>query len=124
MDKTELDVVIDRLETQHDLTVAEFEGVVRALHYLLPDDVAVGANLAQRLNATDHAMLIADHVFPNWAVHIRGRTNDRDGHWRCTLRENDRRDSDAYIGSGKSPVLSQAILAAIMRLAMLTHRDD
>lgn len=124
MDKTELNIVIKELETQHDLTVADFEGVVQALHYLLPDDVAVGANLAQRLNMTDDAMLIADHAFPNWTVHIRGRTNDKDGHWRCTLRENDSRDSDAYIGTGKSPILSQAILAAVMRLAISTHHDD
>jgi hypothetical protein len=34
------------------------------------------------------------------------------------LRENDSRDSDAAIGIGRSPVLGQAILAAVMRLAM------
>jgi hypothetical protein len=124
MDRTELNTVIEELETQHDLTVADFEGVVQAMHYLLPDDVATGANLAQRLNVTDDAMLVADHAFPNWNVHIRGRTNDKDGHWRCTLRENDSRDTDAYIGTGKSPVLSQAILAAIMRLAIAMHHDD
>ena len=124
MENTELKVIIDQLETQRDLSVADFEGVVQAMHYLLPDDVAVGANLAQRLNATDDAMLIADHVFPNWVVHIRGRTNDHDGHWKCTLRENDSRDNDAYIGSGKSPILSQAILAAIIRLAMAMYDDN
>ncbi len=124
MDKTELNIVIDELETQHDLTVADFEGVVQALHHLLPDDVAEGANLAERLNATDDAILVADHAFPNWNVHIRGRTNDKDGHWRCTLRETDSSDSDAYIGTGKSSVLSQAVLAAVMRLAMAVHNDD
>ena len=124
MDKTELNIVIDELETQHDLTVADFQGVVQALHYLLPDDAAEGAHLAERLNATDDAILVADHAFPNWNVHIRGRTNDKDGHWRCTLRETDSSDSDAYIGTGKSPVLSQAVLAAVMRLAMAVHNDD
>ncbi|MEH6738556.1 MAG: hypothetical protein V7695_08425 [Sulfitobacter sp.] len=124
MDKTQLNVVINELETQHDLTVADFETVVQAMHHILPDDVAVGADLAQRLNSTDDAMLIADHAFPNWYVHIRGRTNDKDGHWTCTLREKDGRDSDAYIGTGISPILSQAILAAVMRLGMATHRDD
>ena len=124
MDKTQLNFVIDELESRHDLTVADFERVVQAMHHILPDDVATGSNLAQRLNVTDDAMLIADHAFPNWNVHIRGRTNDKDGHWRCTLRENDSRDSDAYIGTGRSAVLSQAILAAVMRLAMATHHDD
>lgn len=123
MDKKQLNVVIDELETQHDLTVADFDTVVKAMHYILPDDVAVGSNLAQRLNASDDAILIADHAFPNWNVHIRGRANDKDGHWQCTLRENDTSDSDAYIGIGRSPVLSQAILAALMRLAIATHHD-
>jgi len=124
MDKAQLDFVINELETKHDLTVAGFDTVVQAMHHILPDDVAVGSNLAQRLNSTDDAMLIADHAFPNWNVQIRGRANDKDGHWKCTLRENDSRDSDAYIGTGKSPVLSQAILAAVMRLGMAIHHDN
>lgn len=124
MDKDQLKIVIDMLESQKNLTVADFDEVVQALHHVLPDEVAVGIGLAERLNHTDDAMLIADHAFPNWSVHIRGRTNEKDGHWRCTMRENDSRDSDAYIGSGKSPVLSQAILAAVMRLAMVLHRKD
>lgn len=123
MDIEQLNTVIDMLETQHDLTVANFDEVVQAMHHILPDDVDIGLDLAARLNHTDDAILIADHAFPNWTVHIRGRTNQKDGHWRCTMRENDSRDSDAYIGTGKSPVLSQAILAAIMRLAMAVHRD-
>jgi hypothetical protein len=35
------------------------------------------------------------------------------------LREGDGLDNDALIGSGRSPILGQAILAATMRLAML-----
>jgi hypothetical protein len=62
--------------------------------------------------------LIADDAYPNWSIHIRGRANDRDGRWRCTLRENDNRDSDAVIGIGWSPVLGQAVLAAVIRLTM------
>lgn len=123
MDKAQLNTVINMLETRHDLTVEDFEEVVQAMHHALPDDVAVGAGLALRLNNTDDAMLIADHAFPNWSVHLRGRANDKDGHWHCTLRENDSRDSDAYIGSAKSPVLSQAILAAVMRLAIAKHHN-
>lgn len=124
MEKEQLNTVIDMLEKQHNLTVADFDEVVQAMHHILPDDVALGIGLAERLNHTDDAMLIADHTFPNWTVNIRGRTNQKDGHWRCTMRENDQRDSDANIGIGKSPVLSQAILAAVMRLAISVHRND
>lgn len=123
MKDPELDVLIDELETRTDLTVAEFDGVARALGFLLPDVAGSEENLSERIGATDTAMHVADQAFPDWSVHIHGRANDKDGHWLCTLRENDERDNDAVIGSGRSPVLSQAILAATLRLAMTLHKE-
>ena len=123
MKDPELDVLLDELETRTDLTVADFDGVARGLTFLLPEVAGSEQNLAERIGTTDTAMHIADQAFPNWAVHIHGRANDKDGHWRCTLRETDGRDNDAAIGSGRSPVLSQAILAATMRLAMIVKQD-
>lgn len=115
MKDPELDILIKELETTRDMSIADFDGVSHALGFLLPD-----ANLPSidRIAITDHAILIADDAYPNWSIHIRGRANDADGHWRCTLRESDSRDSDAAIGIGRSPVLGQAILAAVIRLAM------
>ena len=118
MENPELDILIEELETRTDLTVADFDGVARALAFLLPNATGKEANLAERIGATETAMQIADEAFPNWIVHIHGRANDKDGHWRCTLRESDARDDDSVIGSGRSPVLAQAVLAATMRLAM------
>lgn len=119
MKDPELDVLIDELETRSDLTVADFDGVARAVAFLLPAVAQSEQNLSERIGATDTAMHVADQAFPNWSVHIHGRANDKDGHWHCTLRENDQRDNDTVIGSGRSPVLSQAILAATLRLAMM-----
>ncbi len=115
MKDPELDILIKELETARDISVAEFDGVVHALAFLLPD---VALPTPDLIAMTDQAILIADAAYPNWSIHIRGRTNDRDGHWHCTLRENDSRDSDAVIGIGHAPVLGHAILAAVMRLAM------
>ncbi len=115
MKDPELDILIKELETVRDISIAEFDGVVHALAFLLPNATLPAAD---QVGMTDQAILIADNAYPNWSIHIRGRTNDRDGHWHCTLRENDSRDSDAAIGIGRSPVLGQAILAAVMRLAM------
>jgi hypothetical protein len=115
MKDPELDILIKELETTRDMSIAEFDGVLHALAYLLPQTTLPSA---ENLSNTDAAMLFADEAYPNWSIHIRGRTNDRDGHWHCTLRENDSRDSDAAIGIGRSPVLAQAVLAAVMRLAM------
>ncbi len=118
MKDPELAILIEELETARDMSVAEFDGVIHALQFLLPHSDVVKGLTADYVGTTDHAMLVADDAYPDWTVHIRGRANDKDGHWRCTLRESDSRDSDAAIGVGRSPVLSQAILAAVIRLAM------
>ena len=118
----ELDVLINELETREAMTVADFEGVVHALEYMLPGKATEGIT-PQRIGSTDGAMQVADDAYPNWVVRIRGRTNDRNGHWRCTLREGDDRDNDAAMGTGRSPVLAQAILAAILRLSMMLRKD-
>lgn len=119
----ELDILIEELETRLDMPVADFAGVNNALHYLLPDEATKRVSETQ-ISSTDGAILVADAAYPNWSVHIRGRANDRDGKWRCTLRESDRRDNDMAIGSGRSPVLAQAILAAILRLSMTLNRNN
>jgi hypothetical protein len=97
------------------MSIADFDGVSHALAFLLPNATLPSTD---RIAMTDQAILIADEAYPNWSIHIRGRANDSDGHWHCTLRENDSRDSDAAIGIGRSPVLGQAILSAVVRLAM------
>lgn len=122
MKDPELDLLIDQLETRSDLTIAEFDAVIGALDFLLPGKAPKNATTPQRIETSDGAMLIADAAYPNWTVHIHGRANDRDGHWRCVLRESDTRDSDAAIGSGRSPVLAQAILAATLRLSMILSK--
>lgn len=114
----ELDILIEELESNADMPLADFEGVLNALRFVLPDadlqDVRV-----ESLATTDGALLVADDVYPNWFVGIHGRANDHNGHWHCTLRRNESRDNDDAIGSGRSPVLAQAILASLLRLAMI-----
>lgn len=124
MDTSKFAELIDTLETKRDMNTQDFAAVIEAMHHLISEGAVAGANLPLLQNTTDDAMLLADYAFPNWSVHLRGRTNDTNGHWRCTLRESDSRDSDAFIGTGKSPVLAQAVLAAVMRLSMTMHRHD
>jgi hypothetical protein len=123
MSDAELDVLIDRLETRNDLTAGDMAAVALALGHLRPDVVTDPSATARVIDDTDGAMHVADLAYPNWSVAVHGRANDRDGHWRCTLREGDVRDSDRVIGSGHSPVLSQAVLAALLRLADLTRSE-
>ncbi|GHE85952.1 hypothetical protein GCM10016455_01580 [Aliiroseovarius zhejiangensis] len=122
MKDPELDILIEELETQADMPIADFAGAVHALRFLLPGQIGQEVT-AERISTTDGALLVADDAYPNWAVSIHGRANDRDGHWRCSLRENDARDNDEAIGIGRSPVLAQAILAAVLRLSMIFKKD-
>lgn len=117
----ELALLIEELETSADMPIADFEGVLNALRFALPEHVSADLR-PERLANTDGALEVADDAYPNWGVHIHGRANDRDGHWRCTLRHDGFRDNDSAIGSGRSPVLAQAILAAVLRLAMITGK--
>ncbi|CUH98280.1 hypothetical protein [Leisingera aquaemixtae] len=123
MQDPELEILIGRLESQPDLTLADFDGVLHALAFLLPDAVPDDEHAAQRISTADGAMHVADDAFPDWDVHIRGRAYGKHGRWHCTLRENDARDNDAAIGVGQSPVLAQAILAAVLRLAMILKTE-
>ncbi|UWQ35345.1 hypothetical protein K3555_22725 (plasmid) [Leisingera sp. M527] len=123
MQDPELEILIDRLENEADLTLAEFGGVLHALAYLLPGAAPDDEQAAQHIGTADGAMHVADAAFPDWDVHIRGRAYGKHGRWHCTLRENDNLDNDAAIGLGKSPVLGQAILAAVLRLAMILKKD-
>lgn len=124
MKDPELDILINQLETCADLSIAEFDAVSGALGFLLSDGSLDTEPTPQRIATTDGAMLITDEAYPNWTVHIHGRANDKNGHWHCTLRESDTRDNDAVIGSGRSPVLAQAILAATLRLSMILSKKS
>lgn len=114
----ELDLLIEELETRGPMPLADFEGVLNALRFVLPDAVATGTR-PDALATADGALLVAGQAFPNWVVRLHGRANDRNGQWRCTLRRDDSRDNDEAIGVGRSPVLAQAILAAVLRLAVV-----
>lgn len=87
MKDQELQILIDELEQRSDMSPADFDGVAHALAYLLPDVAAETKNIGETIGTADGAILIVDHAYPNWSIHIRGRANDKDGHWRCSLRE-------------------------------------
>jgi hypothetical protein len=123
MKDPEIEVLIKELESSAGLTDAGLEGVIHALMFVLSEKVTEGVT-SHQIGTTDGAMHVADKAYPNWAVHVHGRANEKDGHWRCSLRENDSFDNDAAIGAGRSAILAQAILAAILRLSMILKKDD
>ena len=122
MKDQELQTLIDELETRSDLGPADYDGVGHALVFLLPEVADETKNLMEAVSSADGAIHVVDQAYPNWSIHIRGRANDKDGHWNCTLREGGMRDNDDVMGAGRSPVLAHAIIAAVFRLTASIKR--
>jgi hypothetical protein len=116
MKDKELEIVVEELESRVDLSTADFDAVVNALHYMMPDRFAATPNLDRHVDTLDGALRYVSQAYPNWVVDIHGAAQKKGGHWRCTLREGDTSDNDAAIGLGNAPVPSQAVLAALIRL--------
>lgn len=118
MKDRELEIVIEQLENQHDLSTADYDAVTKALLYLLPDQFAGPRGLDGHIDTVDGALRCVSHAYPNWIVDIHGSAGSKGGHWRCTLREGDTADNDGAIGSVHAPEPSRAVLAALFRLTV------
>ncbi len=109
---TGLETLAERIEeAETPLTGADAARVIEAIRKLRPE-LAVTAD---GLHSVEDLLHIADRVVPGWSILLRGKAREPDGHWHCTLRESSSRDSDEFIGNGKGPDLSSAVLAAILR---------
>ena len=116
MKDRELEIVVEQLERRGDLSAADYDGIVNALRYLLPDQFAATEDLARHIDTVDGALRCVGQAYPNWIVDLHGSAGAKDGHWRCTLREGDTADNDAAIGTGQASQPSRAVLAALFRL--------
>jgi hypothetical protein len=70
---------------------------------------------AGSLGSIAAVLVLIDHALPGWAVSMTGIANDVNGHWTCTLRRSGAQDDDAFIGIGKGPKLSNALLGALLK---------
>ncbi len=70
---------------------------------------------AGSLGSIAAVLVLIDHALPGWAVSMTGIANDINGHWTCTLRRSGTQDDDAFIGIGKGPELSNALLGALLK---------
>lgn len=116
MKDEELENLIEQLENRNDLSPADYDDIANALHYLVPDRFAETQDLDQHIETLDGALRCVSRAYPNWMVDLHGSAGSKDGHWRCTLREDDTADDDAAIGLGHAAVPSHAVLAALFRL--------
>lgn len=121
MTKTELNDLIQKLESPYPLGRRGKEAVVDAVDAFFPGRSIWPETRAERIGSADVALHFVDKAFPNWEIKLTGKASVAHGNWVCTLRKSAGRDSDEVIGIGKSPVLAHAIFAACLKLAALKH---
>ncbi len=107
----------DRLDP--DLEVAVLDGMNAAF----PGKAIWAAHQPSPLEATDEVLRLVDIVLPNWSISLTGLANETDGRWTCTLREIGVLDNDEIIGVGKAPSISLAIIAAVLKVAILRAKQ-
>ena len=69
------------------------------------------------LPSVEALLAVAARQVPGWSVQIKGTVNEHHGHWRCMIRRSSSSDDDEFLGTGRGPRMSQALFAALLRLA-------
>ena len=109
-----IDALRARVDGATDLDEALLREAVAGLRIAFP-----GAPAHPELTSdpTEAVLRLVDHCLPGWTITLRGRATEPDGHWHCSLRESEARDSDAVIGIGTAPTVSLALLRALVSVA-------
>ena len=86
-------------------------------HAITAINKASGGKSIERaaLDSTDEVLALIYAIRPGWSVSMKGVARLPNGHWRCTLRRSQERDNDEYLGVGRGPTLSHALLAALLK---------
>ena len=111
------------LETAAQVEAAEglgFEVAADALHGLraaFPKQETDGHLPEGVVTSTDGLVALVNAALPGWHFSIHGRARPGAGRWTCSLRRSDVLDDDEIVGTGEAVTLSQAVLAAVLRVA-------
>lgn len=119
MTRADFEPLAAALEGSADLSPETAAAVLDLIRPLVPEADRWPADRKPVIQSSDEAIHLVDLALPDWSISLKGRTNDADGHWTCTLRRSDTLDDDLQIGIGRGPALSHAILAAMVRVAAL-----
>lgn len=117
MNAIDLMGLADRIETTAGKTHLVGGEVIRALNAAFGSAASAFEDEQALLQSTDAALRAIDATIPGWEISVRGLASEPDGHWTCSLREASVTDDDAVIGLGRSPVLANSLIAALLRIA-------
>lgn len=122
MTSHQLEELADKIEaaTTLDQDLADTAAVV--IGTFLRDAGKQETVRASDLQSTDAVIHLVDEAAPGWSIRLKGRAFEPNGHWRCSLRSNEARDEDEFIGHAKGPDLSNTLLAALLRILAYRQR--
>jgi hypothetical protein len=117
MNRDEMQALSERIEGSSaldlDLAVATLKGLRTALPRA-SSDLRPGT-----VDSTDAALHLVTRTLPNWSIALTGTASEPDGRWTCTLRPSGARDDEEVIGIGKAPTAALALIAALLRVAVI-----
>lgn len=110
---SEMEALAARIEVSGALDTATLAALRTAL---VKEAGAVPVPAVQDLRSIEEIIHLLDRALPGWSIHLDGTAHEPNGHWHCALRPSALRDNDEFIGYGKGPMLSNALLAALLRV--------
>lgn len=116
MHRNELLELADRIEATETLDPALSADVIRGLWSCFPTEAAAGDIPDSLAGSSDAIIGLVNAALPGWHFKIHGRARHSLDAWSCSLRQSDVRDDDEILGTGTAACLSQAILAAVIRV--------
>ena len=88
---------------------------VKALRQVFP---TIPASLEVDSGVVERLLHIVDTILPAWTIQLTGKALEPNGHWRCSLRQTRGSDEDEVIGLGTGAVVSLALVAAMLHVAL------
>jgi len=123
MKHDQLKHLMEKIEDADQLDSELEAAVLDGMNTAFPGKAVWAAHQENPLEATDEILRLMDIVLPNWSISLTGLANETNGRWVCTLRETGGLDNDAMIGIGKAPTISLAIIAAMLKIAIIRNKQ-
>ncbi len=70
------------------------------------------------LQSVEDVLHLVDLALPGWSIQLTGKATEPDGHWRCSLRETRGSDEIEIVGLGTGAAVAQALLEALLDVAL------
>lgn len=111
--------VVEQVKKAETLDIKLLVQAIGAMEEAFPKENFSDAKQLVDFEPTEAVLHLIEEHLPEWAITLKGRADEVDGNWTCTLRKTDAHDDDAYIGIGSGPTLPLALLMAVLRASIL-----